>query len=78
MAKTKATVKRLPIKTLRRPAWMVSKEYGTRKRTIYPFKEKEPLPKQRPVNITKNGQVIKTTIVRRKSKYFTGKNRLIF
>ena len=40
MAKTKSTVRRLPIKTLRRPAWMVSKEYGTRKRTIYPFKEK--------------------------------------
>ena len=30
------------------------------------------------VNITKNGQIVKTINVRRKSRYFNGKNRLIF
>ena len=34
--------------------------------------------KKKTVNITKNGQVMKTINVRRKSKYFTGKNRLMF
>ena len=55
MAGTKATVKRLPVKTHQLPAWLVNREYGTRKRTIYPFKIKETLPEQQTVNITKNG-----------------------
>ena len=78
MARTKATVRRLPVKTRRLPSWLGNREYRTRKRTIYPFKIKETLPGQRTVNITKKGQVVKTINVRRKSKYFTGKNRLIF
>ena len=78
MTRTKAIVRRLPVKTLRLPAWLVNREYGTRKRTVYPFKIKETLPEQRTVNITKDGQIIKTINVRRKSRYFTGKNRLIF
>ena len=40
--------------------------------TVYPFKIKQILPAQKTVNITKNGQVMKTINVRRKSKYFTG------
>ena len=40
--------------------------------TVYPFKIKQILLAQKTVNITKNGQVIKTINVRRKSKYFTG------
>ena len=38
----------------------MNREYGTRKRTVYPFKIKETSPEQRTVNITKNGQVVKT------------------
>ena len=48
----------------------------------YPFKIKLTLPKQKTVNITvnikKNGQVLKSINTRRKSKYFTGRNQLIF
>ena len=78
MARTKATVRRLPVKTRQLPPWLVNREDGARKRTICPFKIKKTLPEQRIVNITKNGQVVKTINVRRKSKYFTGKNRSIF
>ena len=78
MVRTKATVRRLPGKTRQLPAWLMNREYGRRKRTIYPFKIKETLPEQRSVNITKNGQTIKTINVRRKSWYFNYTNRLIF
>ena len=77
MVRTKVTVRRIPDKIRKLPAWMVNREYG-KKRTIYPFKIKQTLPAQKTVNITKNGQVLKTINVRRKSKYFSGKNRLIF
>ena len=49
-----------------------------KRRTIYSFKIKETLSARKTVNITKNGQVIKTINVRGKSKYFTGRNRLMF
>ena len=45
-ARTKATVRRLPIKTRRLSAWQVNREYG-KKRTIYPFKIKQTLPEQK-------------------------------
>ena len=48
-----------------------------KRRTVYPFKRKT-LPSKKTVNITKNGQVIKTINVGRKYKYFTGRNRLMF
>ena len=60
MARTEVTVRRLPVKTRQLLPWLVNREYNTRKRTIYPFKIKETLPEQRTVNITKNGQVVKT------------------
>ena len=67
----------MPDKRRKLPAWIVNREYG-KKRTIYPFKIKQTLPAQQTVNIiTKNGQVLKTINVRRKSEYFSGKNRLI-
>ena len=31
MARTKATVRRLPVKTRQLPAWLVNREYGTQK-----------------------------------------------
>ena len=60
MARTEVTVRRLPVKTRQLLPWLVNREYSTRKRTIYPFKIKDTLPEQRTVNITKNGQVVKT------------------
>ena len=71
MATTKATVRRMST------AQVVNRK-GGRKRTIYSFKIKQTLPAQKTVNITKNGKIVKTTNVRRKSKHFNGKNRLIF
>ena len=69
MARTKAAVRRLPVVVAR-------SEF--RQRTIRPFKIKEILPQQKTVNIKKDEHVIKTTNVRRKSRYFSGGNRLIF
>ena len=77
MVRTKVTVRRLPGKMRKLPAWMVNREYG-KKKNIYPFKIKQTLPTQKTVTITKNEQVLKTINVRQKSKYFSGKNRLIF
>ena len=54
MARTKATVRRLPVKTRWLPAWLVNREYGIKK-TVYSSKIKEILPEQKIVNITKNG-----------------------
>ena len=77
MVRTKVKVRRMTDKIRKLPAWMVNREYG-KKRTICPFKIKQTLPAQKTVNITKNRQVLKTMNVRRKLKYFSGKNRLIF
>ena len=77
MIRTKITGRRSYEKTQNPPAWLVNRQYG-RKRTIYLFKIKQTLPEQKTVDITKNGQVLKTINVRRKSKYFSGRNRLIF
>ena len=78
MVRTKVTVRRLTDKMRMLPTWMVNKEYGKKKKKIYPFKKKQTLPTQKTVNITKNGQVLKTINVRRKSKHFSGKNCLVF
>ena len=59
MVRSKVTVRRMPDKMRKLPAWMVNREYG-RKRKTYPFKIKETLPAQKTVNITKNGQTVKT------------------
>ena len=67
MARTKATVRRLSVKTRRLPGWLINGEYD-KKKTIYPFKIKEILPEQKTVNIIKDGQIIKTIHVRRNSK----------
>ena len=76
MVRTKVTVRRMPDKMRKLPAWMVNRECG-RQKTIYPFKIKQTLPAQKTVKITKNGQIW-TITVRRNSKYFSGRNRLIF
>ena len=77
MVRAKVTVRRMLNKIQKLPAWMVNREYG-KKRTIHPFKTKQILPAQKTVNITEKGHVLKTINVRIKSKYFSGKNCLIF
>ena len=42
------------------------------------FKIKETLPQQKTANVKKNGQIIKRINVRRNSRSFSGRNRLIF
>ena len=59
MVRSKVTVRRMTDKMRKLPAWMINREYG-RKRKTYPFKIKETLPAQKTVNITKNGQTVKT------------------
>ena len=49
MARTKATVKRLPV--------VVRSDF--QRKTIKPFKIKETLPEQKTVNIKKNKQIVK-------------------
>ena len=68
MARTKATVIRLPV--------VVRNDF--QQKTIKPFKIKEILPEQKTLDIKKNGKIMKTINVRRISKYFSCKNRLIF
>ena len=68
MARTKsATVKKF-----------AATERCTTRSTVKPFKIKEILPEQKTVEIRKNGQIIETINVRKKSRYFSGRNRLIF
>ena len=68
MARMKATVKRLNAAPKVNFGW----------KRVYPFKIRQTLPPQKTVDIKKNRQVIKTINVRRKSKYFFRRNRLIF
>ena len=74
MARTKAAVRRLPVKTRRLTGWLINGEY-CKKKTIYSSKIKEILPEKKTANITK---VIKTVNVRRKSWYVNCKNKLTF
>ena len=68
MARMKATVKRLNAVPKVNFGW----------KRVYPFKIRQTLPPQKTVAIKKNRQVIKTINIRRKSKYFFRRNRLIF
>ena len=45
---------------------------------IYPYKIKLTVPEQKQVDIKKNGIVIKTINVRRKSKYFNTRSAKLF
>ena len=70
MGRTKAKVRRFP-KTSRIPLWRMNRGQRNQKRQRY--KIKLTLPEQKTVDIKKNGNVIKTIRVRRRSKYFTDK-----
>ena len=74
MARTKVIVRR---------QWRLSPcllRKGTRQRTkrTYPYKIKLTLPKQKQVEIKKNGNVIKIINVRRKSKCFITRSARLF
>ena len=51
---------------------------ATLRRMQVDFSRSPILTQQRTINITKNGQIIKAISVRRKSRYFNGRSRLIF
>ena len=73
MLRTKATIRGLP----------AAAASDFQPRTVGPFQIKGILPQQKTVNIKKkkkkkNGQVTKTINVRRKSKYFSVRSRLIY
>ena len=76
MVRTKLTARRVYGKTGNFPAWLLNRDYGKRK--VSPVIVKMTLPEQMTVNIKMNGQTIKTINVRRKSKYFSGRNRRVF
>ena len=69
MVRTKATVRRLD------DVRVVARE---KKKKIYPFEIKLILLERKSANIKKNGQVIKTINVRRKSQYFKGNSARVF
>ena len=69
MVRTKAIVRRLD------DVRVVARE---KKRRIYPFEIKLILLEPKSANIKKNGQVIKTINVRRKSQYFNGNSARVF
>ena len=75
MIRTKSTARR----------WMYQKQSRTmevgadfRRKKTYPFKIKLTLPSQKVVNIKKNGHIVKTINVRRKSKSFSGRSVMLF
>ena len=76
MVRTKLTFRRWS-RTSRVSPWLM-KRRQQRKKDKRPFKIKLPLPEHQTVNIKKNGNVIKTITVRRKSKYFTDRNDKTF
>ena len=71
MVRTKLTVRRWP-RPSRTPTWLMRRRQH--RRVKRPFKIKLTLPEQKTVNIKKNGDIIKTITVRRKSNYFSDRN----
>ena len=74
MARTKVTPRRgeRPL-----PSWLL-RQNGRRQRTKRTYKIKLTLPEQKTVDITKDGNVIKTIRIRRKSTYFNDRNARVF
>ena len=71
MVRTKLTAKRWP-RTSRFPPWLMNRRQ--QRKVKRSFKIKLTLPEQKTVTIKKGGKVIKTIRVRRKMKYFIGRN----
>ena len=64
MARTKLTVKRIRLL----PPWFLNKRQI--RKIKRPYKMKMTLPEQKKVDIKKNGNVVKTITIRRKTKCF--------
>ena len=64
MARTKLTVKRIRLI----PPWLLNKRQI--RKIKRPYKMKMTLPEQKKVDIKKNGNVVKTITIRRKTKCF--------
>ena len=64
MARTKLTVKRIRLL----PPWLLNKRQI--RKIKRPYKMKMTLPEQKKVDIKKNGNVVKTITIRRKTKCF--------
>ena len=75
MVRTKMTAKRWP-RTSRVPPWLMNKR--RQRKVKRSFKIKIALPEQKTADIKKNGNVIKTIRVRRKTKYFNDRNGKAF
>ena len=71
MARRKLTARCWP-RPRRLPAWLLTRRQ--QRRVKRPLKIKLTLPEQKTVDIKKNGNVIKTIRVRRKSKYFNDRH----
>ena len=69
------TAKRWP-RTSRVPPWLMNKR--RQRKVKRSFKIKIALPEQKTADIKKNGNVIKTIRVRRKTKYFNDRNAKAF
>ena len=76
MARTKATVRRMPVVTI--PQRIGNKNILNRLLRNMPFKLKQIIPEMKRVTVKQNGQVIRQMNVRRKATYFSGKRRLNF
>ena len=68
------------IKCRQLPEWLLRRGRRQRTKKTYPYKIKltQPEQKQKTKNIKKNGQVIKTIKVSRKSKYFSTRSARSF
>ena len=75
MVRTKLTARRWP-RTSRILPWLMNRRQ--QRKVKGPFKIKLTLPEQKTVDIKKNGNVIKTIRVRRKSKFFNDKHARTF
>ena len=76
MARTKVTVRRLPIAVPISQGHIGNKNILNRQLRSAPFKSKQIIPEMKRVAVKKNEQVIREMNVRRKSIYFSGKRSL--
>ena len=75
MVRTKLTVRRWP-RPSRVSPWLMRRRQE--RKVKRPFYIKMTLPEQKTVTIKKGGKILKTTTVRRKTKYFTDRNARTF
>ena len=78
MARTKATVRRMPRSVfVPELGQRIGNKYVMNRRNVS-FKIKKLLPEAKRVQVKKNGEVLRTMNVRRKTIFFTGRRRIQF